>query len=86
MRDTFRALDVEGNGRISADALKDAMIQHNIPTQHVEQVQHTATHCNTLQQNERCYDSLRHSHPSLYCNALQHAATRGNTWQHMATH
>jgi len=38
MRDTFRALDVEGNGRISADALKDAMIQHNIPTQHVEQV------------------------------------------------
>ena len=30
MRETFRALDVEGKGRIGAEDLKAAMIRHNM--------------------------------------------------------
>ena len=38
MRDTFRALDVARNGRIRASDLKAAMIRHNIPEDHVQNV------------------------------------------------
>jgi len=39
-----------------------------------EQVQHTATHCNTLQP------------PATHCNALQRTATHCNALQRTATH
>ena len=38
MRDTFRALDADGDGRIGAAELKEAMLQHQVPVSHVEGV------------------------------------------------
>jgi len=42
------------------------------------QLQHTATHCNTLQ--------LTLQHAATHCNTLQRTATHCNTLQHTATH
>ena len=41
------------------------------------EIQHTATHCNTLQPPP---------HTSTHCNILQHPATHCNILQHTATH
>jgi len=62
-------------------------------------LQHTATHCNTLQHtaqgevhslqkektnlNGTLSDTLQH-HTATHCNALQHIATHYNTLQHTA--
>ena len=42
-------------------------------------LQHTATHCNALQQT-------KHSATAPHCNTLQHTAAHCNTLQHTATH
>ena len=42
---------------------------------HCNILQHTATHCNTLQH-----------YTQSHCNTLQHTATHCNTLQHTATH
>jgi len=47
-------------------------------------LQHTATHCNTLQ--HRVYSVWVCSLVSTHCNTLQHTATHCNTLQHTATH
>ena len=46
-------------------------------------LQHTATHCNTLQ--HRVYSVWVCSLVSTHCNTLQHTATHCNTLQHTAT-
>ena len=56
-------------------------------------LQHTATHCNTLQHTTylathsdvwRDFHMLRHT--ATHCNTLQHTAIHCNTLQHTATH
>ena len=47
-------------------------------------LQHTATHCNTLQTSATRCNTLQHT--ATHCNTLQHAATHCNTLQHTATH
>ena len=59
-------------------------------------LQHTATHCKTLQRiclpQKSFYICLRTvanstlQHTATHCNTLQHTATRCNTLQHTATH
>ena len=41
-------------------------------------LQHTATHCNTLQRTSHVIYYIRHTHCSC-CNTLQHTATHCNT-------
>ena len=56
--------------------------------------QHTATHCNTLQDSARHFKTLQDTmqntttlqHTATDCNTLQHIATHYNTLQHTATH
>jgi len=57
-------------------------------------LQHTATHCNTLQ-HAACTEQINFrgslsrslsQHAATRCNTLQHAATHCNTLQHTATH
>ena len=45
-------------------------------------LQHTASHCNTLQAEE---DGRKTSDTSLHCNTLQHTATHCNSLHHTAT-
>ena len=68
---------------------------------HVNTLQRTATHCNTLQHKLQCnalqhtathcnriIDALptrRHQHTATHCNTLQHTTTH-NTLQRTATH
>jgi len=47
-------------------------------------LQHTATHCNTLQQTLMRNDLF--SSWFLHCNTLQHAATHCSTLQHPPAH
>ena len=49
-----------------------------------DNVQHTATHCNTLQHTATHYHTLPHT--ATHCNTLQHAAAYYSTLQHTATH
>ena len=48
------------------------------------ELQHTATHYNTLQHAAKHYTQLQHT--ATRCNTLQHTATHCNTLQHTATH
>jgi len=49
-------------------------------------LQHTATHCNTLQHTRRPHIARRHLRKrSTHCNTLQYTATHCNTLQHTAT-
>jgi len=48
------------------------------------QPQHTASHCNTLQQTATHCITLQHA--ATLCSTLQHPATHCNTLQHTATH
>ena len=51
-----------------------AVLQIILHTTQYATLQHTATHCNTLQ------------HPATPCNTLQHTATHCNTLQYTAPH
>ena len=46
-------------------------------------LQHTATHCNTLQLAAPHCNTLQHT--AIYCNTLQHTAAHCKTLQHTAT-
>ena len=51
-------------------------------------VQHTATHCNTLQHQltKVCLSRAARAIKLLHCSTLQHTVTHCNTLQHTATH
>ena len=48
------------------------------------EIQHTATHCNTLRHTATHCNTLQHT--ATHCNTLQRTATHCNTLQHTATH
>ena len=52
--------------------------------QHTATLQHTASHCNSLEKNLPTLTLLLHQ--KSLCNTLQHTAAHGNTRQHMATY
>jgi len=51
---------------------------------HRDVLQHTATHCNTLQHTAHCTTLLPSGCPATHCNTLYHTATHCNTLQHTA--
>jgi len=59
----------------------------------VNNIQHTASHCNTLQHNANVHNAsarlikfLFTKSKSTHCNTLQHTATHCNTLQHNVAH
>ena len=53
---------------------------------HYNTMQHTATLCDTLQQDLLHYYKITLQHTAIHCNATQHTATHCNTLQPTATH
>jgi len=51
---------------------------------HCNTLQHTATHCSTLQRAVTHCNTLQHT--ATHCSTLQRAVTHCNTLQHTATH
>ena len=63
--------------RISLSGIKCLSVWQSAFSAMPSKINHTATHCNTLEDTARHYNTLQHT--SRHCKTLQHTATQFNT-------